>query len=273
MLTIAIVGGTMAFFTDTDSAKNTMTLGSVKIEQKEYEREKNDDGSYKTGTVDNLTSYMLKEFTQDKPLFPIVGDPNEPGDSSNGYAYAGWDPITVRFSQKGSYGGMQVFAGKNAQDKFVTVTNTGKSPAYVRTLVAIEIGEGDPNLIMTSRHSTWTDASDVIATIDGKKYIVNEFVYAGGELSDGSWRHEKGILPANDTTYPSLCQIYLKSKTTNEDIIAIDGEQGDGKLNILVLSQACQVEGFENAQTALDTAFGDVTADNAAEWFDEILNP
>ena len=35
LLTTAVVGGSLAWFTDTDSATNTFTVGSVKIAQNE----------------------------------------------------------------------------------------------------------------------------------------------------------------------------------------------------------------------------------------------
>ena len=126
MLTASVaISATVAYLQDEDSDVNVMTLGNVKIEQHEYQRVVNADG-YATGTVDDQTSYKLEAFEQGKPLLPIVGDPNEPGDSP---AYAGFDSTIVRMTQVDSYGSMQVFAGKNAQDKFVTVENTGKSDA------------------------------------------------------------------------------------------------------------------------------------------------
>ena len=271
--------GTYAYLTDTDEAVNTMTLGSVAIEQHEYERELNTDGTYKTATIDNNTSYVLKGFTQDKPLYPIVGDPNEPGNSP---AWAGFDETTVRMTQVGSYGGMQVFAGKNAQDKFVVVENTGKTDAYVRTIVAIEIGStAGKKLVMTSSRaiaadkvgttqddkSPWIKASSLAeVTINGNTYMVIEFIYRGA--SDVN-RHVDGVLPAGDTTYPSLCQVYLKHYATNEDMINLDGNN-NGKLDVLVLSQAVQAAGFSSAELALDTAFGDVTAETAAAWLADI---
>lgn len=260
MLAIAIVGGTMAYFTDTKANTNTMTLGSVKIEQWEYERAVGEDGEYVTGTFDGKSSYVLQGFSQNKPLLPIVGDPSE-----SGSGYKGWDTTPVRMSQVGSYGGMEVFAGKVAQDKFVVVKNTGKSDAYIRTLVAIEVGEGNPGLIGTSYHQTWEKGDSVTAQINGITYSVREYVYQGGQLSDGTWRHENGALTAGDTAYPSLCQVYLKHNATNEDAEQLD-PAGDG-LNIIVLTQAVQVSGFDDAQTALDTAFGEFNADNVADWF------
>ncbi len=252
------VAGTVAYLTDEDSDVNVMTLGNVKIAQHEYERVVNGDGTFKTDTIDGKTSYVLKEFSQAKPLYPIVGDPSKPGDHPG---YAGYDVTTVRMSQVDSYGGMDVFAGKNAQDKFVTVENTGKSDAYVRTIVAIEVGEANPALIGTSYHGTWTKNSIGEAKINGNNYMLIEYIYNGAQLGDGSWRHENGILPAGDTTYPNLSQVYLKSEVTNEDCEALDGNN-NGTLDILVFSQAVQVKGFDNAVTALDAAFGDITTTN-----------
>jgi len=264
------IGGTMAYLQDTDSDVNVMTLGNVKIEQHEYQRVVNADGTFATNdNIDNQTSYVLEAFEQGKALLPIVGDPNGVPDGS-GWPTAGWDTIPVRMSQVGSYGGMDVFAGKNAQDKFVTVENTGKTDAYIRTIVAIEVGDADSGLIGTSYHNTWTENQIGAIEIDGNKYILTEYVYAGGQLSDGSWRHEDGILPAGDTSYPNLSQVYIKSVATNEDMEAIDGN-GNGVLDILVLSQAVQADGFADAQTALDTAFGKVS-EKAAEWFANIAN-
>ena len=270
LITVAAlaIGGTVAFLQDDVGKVNVMTLENVSIEQHEYERVVNTDGTYKTDTIDNRTSYVLKDFTQGKALLPIVGDPNEPGDSP---AYAGFDSIPVRMSQVDSYGGMDVFAGKNAVDKFVTVENTGSTDAYVRTLVAVECGTGNASLIGTSYHKTWTKNNIGTIKIDGNNYYLTEYVYAGAQLSDGSWRHEDGVLPAGDTSYPNLSQVYIKSKATNEDCEMLDGN-GNGTLDILVLSQAVQAAGFADAQTALDAGFGDITTTNHP-WVDGVAIP
>jgi len=257
----ASITGTMAYLQSQDSDVNVMTLGNVEIEQHEYQREEADEGTYITDEIDGQTSYVLESFEQGKDLLPIVGDPST-GD-------AGWDDTTVRMTQVDSYGSMQVFAGKNAQDKFVTVENTGKTDAYVRTLVAIEVGSADIDLIGSSHHSTWTKNEIGTIEVDGNTYFLYEYAYNGGQLSDGSWRHENGILPAGDTSYPNLSQVYLKSVATNEDMEAIDGND-NGTLDILVLSQAVQAAGFADAKTALNEAFGKPD-EKAAEWFGGVL--
>lgn len=281
VLSIALATtGTLAYLTDSDADVNVMTLGKVSIEQHEYERVVNADGTYKIGTVDGQDSYILKEFTQLKPLLPIVGDPST--------GEAGWDPQGVRMSQVGSYGSMSVFAGKVAQDKFVTVENTGRSDAYVRTYVALEAGkvsaEEHDKLIGTSYHKTWTKNEIGICEIDNKNYFVIEYTYAGAELDDGTYRHKDGILPAGDTSYPNLSQVYMNSIATNDDVEALDGNK-NGLFDILVLTQAVQASGFDAvkdaqgnitkpaAQVALEAGFGEATAANVQKWFGDLKAP
>ncbi|MEE1282843.1 MAG: SipW-dependent-type signal peptide-containing protein [Acutalibacteraceae bacterium] len=246
------IAGTAAYLTSTDEDTNTMVLGKVKIDQREHQRVQNADGTYATGTVDARESYLLEEFVQDKLLLPIVGDPNK--------GEAGWDTIPVRMSQVGSAGGMDVFDSKNAQDKFVTVKNTGNNDAYVRTIVAIEHGDASADLVRTSYHNTWKSNALGDITISGDVYSLYEYVYLGGKTSTG-WRHENGVLPKDEVTYPNLSQVYLGSEATNEDVEKLDAN-GNGKLDILVFSQAVQADGFADAKTALDKAFGETKADN-----------
>lgn len=273
--TVAI-GGTVAYLQDSARNDNTMTMGKVDISQWEYEREKNTDGTYKTNTIDGVTSYVLKGFTQDKMLLPAT-EINADG-TPNNYGAGGWDDITVRMTQVGSFGGMQVFESPNAVDKFVTVKNDGNTGAYVRTLVAVEVGSGNADLLSlgtrtsSDENSTapWLTASQLSnVTINGNTYSVFECVYKGA--SDVN-RHVNGVLTAGEMTYPNLCQVFLKSTATNDDITKLDGNS-NGKLDILVLSQAVQADGWTAAAgksvalTALDAAFGDVTAAKVAEWF------
>ena len=69
-------------------------------------------------------------------------------------------------------------------------------------------------------------------------------------------------LASKEISRPSLLQAVLTHHATNEDMALL----GDA-LEILVLTQAVQTEGFENAEQALDRAFGDVTVANAEAWF------
>ena len=97
LVAIAIVGASLAYFTDTDQATNTFAVGNVKIELIEQQRGENG----------------LVPFEQNKKLYPIVG-------SAQG--------------DKDEYG-MPI--AKNYVDKMVTIKNTGSEKAYIRAYFAI----------------------------------------------------------------------------------------------------------------------------------------
>ena len=220
------ITGTVAYLTWQESDVNVMTLGNVKIEQVEYERDENGN---------------LVDFTQAKPAYPAVGTiewANE-GVEVNGVEY-------------------KVFSEdlKNVVDKIVTVNNIGISDAYVRTLVAIEAPEGDPNNLIHINYNTTGVTSEAFVTdIEGVTYYVMSFVY-------------NEALAAGAKSAPSLMQVFLDSITTNEDCAKF-GDVWD----IKVISQAVQTKGFDNAKTALDAGFGEFNAANVQDWFGDVDVP
>ena len=277
MLVTAIASVSLAYMTDTDEQTNTMTVGKVDIEQLEYERVVVDNNGIMEW-VENDYGHKLKEFTQDKPLYPVVcletlGKDNE-GDMKYRVDEEG-NNLRQYWEQIGAPGFNQLFDDtcKNVVDKFVFVQNTGKSDVYVRTIIAFEQGDLSKDvfdeMIGINVNSQWAKedvATDVV--INGSEYAIVCFTYRGPAKNTA----QGGILTPNEISRPSLLQVYLASKATNDTVEKIDGNK-NGKYDILVLSQATQTNGFinytddlKNSTLALDTAFGDVTADNAAEW-------
>ena len=94
MLAVAIVGGSLAYFTDTDEATNTFTAGGVKIALIEQQR--------------NADSSALVPFENNKNLMPIVG-------SAQG--------------EQETVDGVKLPTAENYVDKIRTIKNTGKSDA------------------------------------------------------------------------------------------------------------------------------------------------
>ena len=217
VLSLAIAtGSTLAYLTDTDSDVNVMTLGNVDIEQ--IEQEWNEDQT------------ELKDFTQEKPLYPYVGE-------------LGWE------NKEEADGAYRRFTMENVVDKYVTVENTGKSDAYVRTFFAFEMGDysyEEFKMVGISNNSitgAWEWTEDFVAKIDGKNYNIMVAV------------HEDPLAPCEETI-PSLLQVYLSKDADNEEVERLDGNE-NGFYDILVVSQAVQTAGFEDAETALNEAFGD----------------
>lgn len=232
MLAIAIVGGTLAYFTDTDAAKNVMTMGKVDIEQIEQERD--EDGA-------------LQEFTQDKMLLPMGGDP----------AWAA-DLVTVNGDS------FKVFDSENVIDKIITVNNNGNTAAYVRTIVALEAGKtAEEAKNLWYNYIALTDNSDGKTIIDEDNdlfvkigetyYIIVVYTYADA-------------LEAGAKSGASMTGVALYKEATKETIANL----GD-TYEVLALSQAVQAFDMgDDAGAALDKAFGDVNEANVAGWFASI---
>lgn len=136
-------------------------------------------------------------------------------------------------------------------EKNVTVENTGKSDAYVRTVFAFEKGSVSTakfnELVQISAENPLNYVCDI--TIDGAVYAMYESVYTEA-------------LKPGETTAASLKEVYLSADATNEDCEALDAD-GNGRYDILVVSQAVQSENFTGgAEAALDTAFYNLDKDN-----------
>ena len=239
MLAIMIVSGTLAYFTDTEAAKNVMTVGNVDIEQNEYQREFDEAGK--------VTGFVA--FNPTTPIQPMGDNPK--------YLE---NPINFKGDN------IEVFQCENARDKIVTVTNNGNVPAYVRTIVAIEAGKSAEkanymwykNIAVNQNTSDIETAvtcvdNDMYVKIGDSYYIILIYTYTE-ELAPGA------------ESEASITGVALYSRTTQEDIAELDGD-----LEVLVLSQACQADGMgEDAGVALNKAFGEVTAENVATWFADI---
>lgn len=245
----AVVGGTLAYFTDTDGDVNVMTTGRVEIVQNEEQRPLDENG--------NPTSGDLVAFEEDKLMVPAVidgtlaydGEVEFEKDENTKQTHKIWDESI-----------------NNEVDKIVTVSNRGTLPAYVRTLLAFE---DDAKGTLTAQiHTLWGNS-------DGQ--------YAEWPEDNGSWltitvddvtynvavcTYDTALQPG-ETSAPSLVQMFLDPTATNEWSKAVGAEY-----NVLVLSQAAQVDGFDDAKDALDTAFGEVTVANAETvegWFRDMV--
>lgn len=287
------LGGTLAYLTDTDADVNTMVLGNVKIEQHEYERVVDENGNWvkadekynATFGNDTYTPDKLQEFTQNKPLVPAVfQDGTIKWDDRNGSQNAaGTGSYQQPWTEIGAPGSNQLFddSVKNVIDKFVFVENTGKTNAYFRTIIAIEAPESVAEKDLIGVNQNPNSRYDWNQNEAGNQYDADhlkhnmetiEGVMINGVRYDVKVAIHTEALPAGQWARPSLLQLYLKPEATNEDVAAF----GD-TLDVLVLTQAVQADGFaavegkSAAQVALETAWGPVTAEKAAEWLGDVL--
>lgn len=258
VLTItATVAGTLAYFTDTESATNVWTVGGVDIEQHELQRAEDSPYNAAEGEAD------LVPFEQGQALAPAYATTETAYTAKQApdECYHWGSYVTADSSvEKGTNAWNGLWNEEElvgAMDKMVFVENTGKTDCYYRTIIAFECPEGmeysegsDKEFMMNvngNRRFDWEEVGYI--TVDGTRYLVMEALY-------------NEVLPAGTISRPSLLQVVMTDNVTNEDAALI----GD-TYEILVLSQACQTTNFPDAATALDESFGDVTVATAAEWF------
>ena len=237
MLAIAIVGASLAYFTDTKDATNTFTVGNVKIQLIEQQRGENG----------------LEDFEQNKKLYPIVG-------SAQG--------------AKDEYG---MPTAKNYVDKMVTIENTGSEAAYIRAYFAIPSALDDGyetfnagknvlhfnfgNKVVNGAISStegvewiWTHGGKwnyFETTIDGIKYNVYYADYYQA-------------VDAGATTEQLIQGVYLDKSFDMKDgkpmafgkEFTVDTGWDWSKVSCPVFAVACQAEGFDNASDAITAAFG-----------------
>ena len=244
------LGGTLAYLTDTDSDVNVMTLGNVQIEQNEWQRA---EGVGHTNTEETSAKEGdLVPFKQNDPIYPAVAKTDDATQAEK------TDLFYWGFYAPGGNGLWNEKELANMRDKIVMVTNTGKTDAYFRTIIAVESPVGfNADLIKLNVNLGWYTSNRVgNTTIDGVQYYLFEYTYKGNTGAGD------GVLPAGETARPSLLQVYLDGAATNEDMAKL----GD-TWEILVVSQAVQAAGFDDAKTALDEAFGEVSA-TSHPWID-----
>lgn len=235
-----VVGGTLAYFTDTKTETNTFTTGGVKIDL--IEQQGNEDG---TGLV---------PYVDGKTLMPIVG-------SAQGEKHPNGQPIA-----------------KNYVDKIVTVKNTGKSDAYVRAYFAIPSALDDGyetfNAGLNVLHFNFGNKVEngVVTSTEGNEWKWthgnNKWNYfettIGGIKYNVYYADYYQALDAGATTEQFLSGVYLDM---NVDMDAngnyIDKRAPEANLSILkgdvkcpVFAVAVQAEGFDSASAAMDAAFG-----------------
>ena len=230
LLVAASVMGTIAYLTDSDADINTMSAGNVYI-------------------VQNETDRFVNKYQDGQKLIPAVYNGTLAYDGQMDNTTGDGSMLTI-FDQ----------SVNNELDKVISVTNTGTEDAFIRTIILME--ENDANEILENVHIrintddnqglVWltTGGKYDLVEVNGTKYAIAVATYATA-------------LEAKKTSLPSLMQIFLDPTIDNNwyNLLGTDGE-----FSIIAFSQAVQEQGFDNAENALNTAFGEVTVANVSTW-------
>ena len=260
MILIALASASLAYLQDTEYQVNTMTSGKVDIELKEWMRDNNN----------GFTEYRNPNFFLPAVFYDANGNVirDDNGDFLWGVNTIYVDDVDNQYSIE--YDPSYAMANgytfkmpdtnrmKNVLDKVITVTNIGKNDAYIRTIILVETNASDKNgtgdtVWKNLAYKSLIDESDDEVNffeINGKFYCALEFVYTDA-------------IQPNQISAPSVVAFWLNPAVKNDEV--------PEKFRIYAFAQAVQTNGFNNAQDALDVAFGDVIADNLKTWCAEYI--
>lgn len=237
MAATAIIGGTLAYFTDTDEATNTFTAGGVSI--KLIEQQVNEEGT------------ALEAFEQDQVLMPIVG-------SAQGEKDEFGQPVA-----------------DNYIDKIVTIKNTSDSDAYVRAYFAIpsalDDGEETFNAGLNILHFNFGNKNGE-STMGNQWIWQNEdgsWKYFTTDIDNISYNVYYADyyqpLAKDAVTEQFISGVYLDKNvdmdkdgnytiTRDDETVIIDGFDGSAKCPVFAV--AVQTAGFDTVEEAVTEAFG-----------------
>lgn len=254
LVAVLVVGGTLAYFTDTKAATNTFTMGDVKIEllESQYHRVNAGKGNA-TGLTEPLSGGYLWAANVD-----MQGTPdNTPNYTTSGEA---WKDLYFSDAQieadaaayKNGYfaeHSENMLPGSNVR-KCPYVKNTGASDAYVRVRVLIPVSlfavidngpsywtttamnEGQVTSVAVDTYNNkGAEAVDKV-TRDGIVYYVYDFTYT------------KALKPGELTFWNVWGNIAIDKNATSADLANVES------FDVLVEADAIQADGFANAAAA-----------------------
>ena len=245
---IAVVGASLAYFTDTKSATNTFTVGNVKIDliESRYHREGNDNSGDDSIPDPTNTASGMKYVTDGHKAFT---DEEIKADAANYSAYIG---------EKGK----NMVPGRNFA-KCPYVVNTGANDAYVRIRVMIpHDGDVDNGGIINAMFcSTATSSGEFQQGANGENWPVVEM---NGYTGDNGLKYDVYTFTRTEplkagamTEWNVWNFVGIGKNVTNADIekaiengVITKTNNGALSLNILVQADAIQSEGFANAAAA-----------------------
>ena len=258
LLAVAVVGASLAYFTDTDNATNTFTVGNVKIDliESKFHREGNDNSGDTSIPDPTQTASGMKYVTDGHKAFTdaeikadaetymadylaVKGENMVPG---RGVAKC---PYVVNTGANDAYIRIRVMVPSAANNDFVAVKDGG---VITNQWCSSCIGQGE---FIDGKGGGWNNAPAIdkaSVTKDGVTYDVYTFtriqpLKAGAMTEWNVWN----FIGINKTATSADIQKAI-------DAGAIKVVETDGAkvmtLNVLVEADAIQAEGFADAAAA-----------------------
>ena len=252
---VAVVGASLAYFTDTKSATNTFTVGNVKIDliESRYHRQGYNSTNDSDSPAPDKTASGMKYVTGDAKIY---SNDEIKADAGNYLDY-----ITKR--------GENMVPGKKIA-KSPYVINTGANDAYIRIRVMIpsdanrDYWQARSGGVIESQFCTTAITSGEFMHNDKTTY--NPFIDASGRgyVDENGVKYDvytfirnEPLKPGEMTEWNVWNYIGITPEATSANIQkAIDkgailkADDGTLTVNVLVQADAIQAEGFADAKAA-----------------------
>lgn len=243
--------GTLAYFTDTDSEKNTFTVGNVKIDLIESQLHR-----VNAGVANGATS-TSPLWTPGQTMSGTEANTPDKANSNWSRGYFSDEQIKADAETYKAAGGYYETNATNmvpgsSVRKAPYVINTGNNAAYVRVRALIPktlfaVIDNGPSMWtgtalsdgVKSKAVDWYNAnnyagSNVTKTVDGIEYYVFDFTY------------DKPLEPGAMTFWNVWGNIAIDKNATSEDLENVDS------FDVIFEADAIQATGFANAEDAFD---------------------
>lgn len=240
LVAIAVVGASLAYFTDTKSATNTFTVGNVKIELLESSLHRENAGVANGATsTSELWSDVAKEGSGNTSKYKA-------GDTF--YTDAQIEANAKEYKREN----VQLIPGRSYH-KMPYVKNTGKNNAYIRIRVMIPADLDTAVLNSSIYTQTALDKNEFTMAYDNSRTVDRD----GVKYNVYTFTRLDPLAPGEMTYWNVWGTIHMDTTVTTAQSEALFGANGpypNGVFHVLVEADAIQAEGFADAAAAW-TAF------------------
>lgn len=255
LVAVLVVGGTLAYFTDTKSADNTFTVGNVKIDLLESQYHRVNAGK---GNAAGLTEPLKGGYLWAANVDMQGNTENTPNYKTSGETWNGQyfsdaqieaDAATYKTGYFAEHSKNMV-PGSNVR-KCPYVKNIGANDAYVRVRVLVPVSLF---AVIDNGPSYWTDSaleaqvtSDAVRAYNAaghKATNVPQVERDGIKYYQFDFTYTKALKPGELTFWNVWGNIAIDKNATSEDLANVES------FDVLVEADAIQADGFADAAAA-----------------------
>lgn len=251
----AIAGASLAYFTDTDTEKNTFTVGNVKIDLIESQYHRVNAGKGETTEAEPISGGYL--WASNVKLEGTAA--NTPNFTTSGETWSGKyfsdsqiEADAATYKSEGGYfatHSTNMVPGSNVR-KNPYVKNTGSNDAYVRVRVLIPVSLF---IVLDEGYSYWTSTalnegevtSKSVDTYKTKGYeSVTKVTRGGVEYYEFDFTYTDALKPGELTFWNVWGNIAIDPDATSDDLRNVKS------FDVIFEADAIQADGFADAAAA-----------------------